>query len=84
MPNACLKHQHPVRRECPTCYPNGNARLNRYEERIQSRSHLYEKQIQVMAKLTELFVFCDQTEYVSPKGYKMTIFTTKGKREEAT
>lgn len=45
-------------------------------------SYLYKKQIQTMAKLNQWFVFSDMTEYVSPKGYKMTIFTPKAGTQE--
>lgn len=56
----------------------------RYEDSSHSNHYLYKKQIQTMARLNQWFVFSDMTDYVSPKGYKMTIFTPKavGKEKE--
>lgn len=49
----------------------------RYENSSHSQSYLYKQQIRTIAILNQWFVFSEMTEYVSPKGYKMTIFTPK-------
>lgn len=58
------------------------SKRGRYKDSSHSQSYLYKQQIQMMARLNQWFVFSEITEYVSPKGYKMTIFTPKALTKE--